>query len=176
MAILQRLRKGEFDVLVGINLLREGLDLPEVALVAILDADKEGFLRSTTSLVQTAGRTARHEKGRVILYADHQTDAIRDLLRITRGHREKQIKYNEEHGITPHSVKRAINESAYVFKSKSGVEVVQRTGSSSVSGRESSPADLIAELTKDMLEAADNLEFERAAYLRDQIKELKKRK
>ncbi len=176
VAILQRLRKGEFDVLVGINLLREGLDLPEVALVAILDADKEGFLRSTTSLVQTAGRTARHEKGRVILYADHQTDAIRDLLRITRGHREKQIKYNEEHGITPHSVKRAINESAYVFKSKSGVEVVQRTGSSSVSGRESSPADLIAELTKDMLEAADNLEFERAAYLRDQIKELKKRK
>ena len=176
VAILQRLRKGEFDVLVGINLLREGLDLPEVALVAILDADKEGFLRSTTSLVQTAGRTARHEKGRVILYADHQTDAIRDLLRITRGHREKQIKYNEEHGITPHSVKRAINESAYVFKSKSGAEVVQRTGSSSVSGRESSPADLIAELTKDMLEAADNLEFERAAYLRDQIKELKKRK
>ena len=176
VAILQRLRKGEFDVLVGINLLREGLDLPEVALVAILDADKEGFLRSTTSLVQTAGRTARHEKGRVILYADHQTDAIRDLLRITRGHREKQIKYNEEHGITPHSVKRAINESAYVFKSKSGVEVVRRTGSSSVSGRESSPADLIAELTKDMLEAADNLEFERAAYLRDQIKELKKRK
>ena len=176
VAILQRLRKGEFDVLVGINLLREGLDLPEVALVAILDADKEGFLRSTTSLVQTAGRTARHEKGRVILYADHQTDAIRDLLRITRGHREKQIKYNEEHGITPHSVKRAINESAYVFKSKSGVEVVQRMGSSSVSGRESSPADLIAELTKDMLEAADNLEFERAAYLRDQIKELKKRK
>ena len=176
VAILQRLRKGEFDVLVGINLLREGLDLPEVALVAILDADKEGFLRSTTSLVQTAGRTARHEKGRVILYADHQTDAIRDLLRITRGHREKQIKYNEEHGITPHSVKRAINESTYVFKSKSGVEVVQRTGSSSVSGLESSPADLIAELTKDMLEAADNLEFERAAYLRDQIKELKKRK
>ena len=176
VAILQRLRKGEFDVLVGINLLREGLDLPEVALVAILDADKEGFLRSTTSLVQTAGRTARHEKGRVILYADHQTDAIRDLLRITRGHREKQIKYNEEHGITPHSVKRAINESAYVFKSKSGVEVVRRTGSSSVSGRESSPADLIAELTKDMLEAAVNLEFERAAYLRDQIKELKKRK
>ena len=95
---------------------------------------------------------------------------------VARADREKQIKYNEEHHITPHSVKRAINESAYVFKSKSGVEVVQRTGSSSVSGRESSPADLIAELTKDMLEAADNLEFERAAYLRDQIKELKKRK
>ena len=172
MAILQRLRKGEFDVLVGINLLREGLDLPEVALVAILDADKEGFLRSTTSLVQTAGRTARHEKGRVILYADHQTDAIRDLLRITKGHREKQIKYNEEHGITPKSVKRAINESAYVFKSKSEVVGVQWKGSSSVSGLSSS--DLIAELTKDMLEAADNLEFERAAYLRDIISAKKK--
>ena len=172
VAILQRLRKGEFDVLVGINLLREGLDLPEVALVAILDADKEGFLRSTTSLVQTAGRTARHEKGRVILYADHQTDAIRDLLRITKGHREKQIAYNKAHGITPKSVKRAINESSYVFKSKS--EVAQRTGSSSVSRLESSPADLIAELTRDMLEAADNLEFERAAYLRDQIRKLKK--
>ena len=177
VAILQRLRKGEFDVLVGINLLREGLDLPEVSLVAILDADKEGFLRSTTSLVQTAGRTARHEKGRVILYADHKTDAIRELLRITKKHREKQIAYNEAHGIVPHSVKRAINESAYVFKAgrrDQGLEVRNQDGVSSVSGLESSPADLIAELTKDMLEAADNLEFERAAYLRDQIKELKK--
>ena len=177
VAILQRLRKGEFDVLVGINLLREGLDLPEVSLVAILDADKEGFLRSTTSLVQTAGRTARHEKGRVILYADHKTDAIRELLRITKKHREKQIAYNEAHGIVPHSVKRAINESAYVFKAgrrDQGLGVRNQDGVSSVSGLESSPADLIAELTKDMLEAADNLEFERAAYLRDQIKELKK--
>ena len=168
VAILQRLRKGEFDVLVGINLLREGLDLPEVALVAILDADKEGFLRSTTSLVQTAGRTARHEKGRVILYADHQTDAIRDLLRITKGHREKQIAYNKEHGITPKSVKRAINESSYLFKAKAKVEDEQRI--------ETSSSDLIAELTRDMLEAADNLEFERAAYLRDEIKKLKARK
>ena len=168
VAILQRLRKGEFDVLVGINLLREGLDLPEVALVAILDADKEGFLRSTTSLVQTAGRTARHEKGRVILYADHKTDAIRDLLRITKSHREKQIAYNTAHGVTPHSVKRAINESAYVFRSgrTSGVvPVVTASGGDT--------AELLAELTKDMLEAADNLEFERAAYLRDQIAELK---
>ena len=175
VAILQRLRKGEFDVLVGINLLREGLDLPEVALVAILDADKEGFLRSTTSLVQTAGRTARHEKGRVILYADHKTDAIRDLLRITKNHREKQIAYNEAHGIVPHSVKRAINESAYVYKAgikaKGQVEGEQRIGPSSVSGLSSS--DLVAELTRDMLEAADNLEFERAAYLRDEIKKMK---
>ena len=178
VAILQRLRKGEFDVLVGINLLREGLDLPEVALVAILDADKEGFLRSTTSLVQTAGRTARHEKGRVILYCDHKTDAIRDLLRITKKHREKQIAYNEAHGIVPHTVKRAINESAYVFRSgkvekwKGGkVEEGKRRDTASTL---EDVADVIAEMTTEMLQAADNLEFERAAYLRDQIAELKK--
>ena len=174
VSILQRLRKGEFDVLVGINLLREGLDLPEVALVAILDADKEGFLRSTTSLVQTAGRTARHEKGRVILYADHKTDAIRDLLRITKKHRERQIAYNAEHGIVPKSVKRAINESAYVYKSLT----VSRFDGLNVGGnaqtlQRSNTQTLVAELTKDMLEAADNLEFERAAYLRDQIAALK---
>lgn len=165
--ILQRLRKGEFDVLVGINLLREGLDLPEVALVAILDADKEGFLRSTTSLVQTVGRTARHEKGRAILYADHETDAIKELLRITASHREKQIIYNKNHGITPKTVKRAVNESAYVFKS-SKVKEQKSQFSPTDNGTE-----LIAELTREMLEAADNLEFERAAYLRDRISELK---
>lgn len=165
--ILQRLRKGEFDVLVGINLLREGLDLPEVALVAILDADKEGFLRSTTSLVQTVGRTARHEKGRAILYADHETDAIKELLRITASHREKQIIYNQNHGITPKTVKRAVNESAYVFKS-SKVKEQKSHFSQTDNGTE-----LIAELTREMLEAADNLEFERAAYLRDRISELK---
>lgn len=165
--ILQRLRKGEFDVLVGINLLREGLDLPEVALVAILDADKEGFLRSTTSLVQTVGRTARHEKGRAILYADHETDAIKELLRITASHREKQITYNQNHGITPKTVKRAVNESAYVFKS-SKVKEQKSQFSQTDNGTE-----LIAELTREMLEAADNLEFERAAYLRDRISELK---
>ena len=172
VAILQRLRKGEFDVLVGINLLREGLDLPEVALVAILDADKEGFLRSTTSLVQTAGRTARHEKGRVILYCDHKTDAIRDLLRITKAHRAKQIAYNEAHHITPHSVKRAINESSYVFKS--GKVEHAKGGKAKADAAEISSTDLVEELTRDMLQAADNLEFERAAYLRDQIAELKK--
>ena len=187
VSILQRLRKGEFDVLVGINLLREGLDLPEVALVAILDADKEGFLRSTTSLVQTAGRTARHEKGRVILYCDHKTDAIRDLLRITKAHREKQIAYNEAYGIVPHSVKRAINESAYVYKSgkvgkweggkveawESGRGGEGKNGKEEGSGGEARE-EVLEELTREMLEAADNLEFERAAYLRDQIKELKK--
>ncbi len=177
--ILHRLRKGEFDVLVGINLLREGLDLPEVALVAILDADKEGFLRSTTSLVQTAGRTARHEKGRVILYADKKTDAIKDLLRITKKHREKQIAYNEAHGIVPKTVKRALNESVYVFKADKkngwGNGLRERRPQSPVPSP-LTPNELIAELTRDMLEAADNLEFERAAYLRDQIKELKKKK
>jgi excinuclease ABC subunit B len=165
--ILQRLRKGEFDVLVGINLLREGLDLPEVALVAILDADKEGFLRSTTALVQTVGRTARHEKGRAILYADYETDAIKELLRITASHREKQIIYNQNHGITPKTVKRAVNESAYVFKSTK-VKEQKSQFSPTDNGTE-----LIAELTREMLEAADNLEFERAAYLRDRISELK---
>ena len=171
--ILQRLRKGEFDVLVGINLLREGLDLPEVALVAILDADKEGFLRSTTSLVQTAGRTARHEKGRVILYADHKTDAIRDLLRITKAHRTKQIAYNTEHGIVPKSVKRSITESTYLFKAGKTAGTPSASLPSTEKGTTDS-AELIAEMTKEMLEAADSLEFERAAFLRDQIKKLKK--
>lgn len=175
--ILHRLRKGEFDVLVGINLLREGLDLPEVALVAILDADKEGFLRSTTSLVQTAGRTARHEKGRVILYADKKTDAIKDLLRITKKHREKQIAYNEAHGIVPKTVKRALNESVYVFKVDKKVKGMGNGEWGTIPSTQSlNPNELIAELTRDMLEAADNLEFERAAYLRDQIKELKNKK
>ena len=167
--ILQRLRKGEFDVLVGINLLREGLDLPEVALAAILDADKEGFLRSTTSLVQTAGRTARHVNGRVILYADKKTDAIKELLKITKSNREKQIAYNEANGIVPRSVKRSINESSYLFKASN-----KNTFASSVADEKAvSAMDLVAELTREMLEAADNLEFERAAYLRDRIKELK---
>ena len=170
VSILHRLRKGEFDVLVGINLLREGLDLPEVSLVAILDGDKEGFLRSTTSLVQTAGRAARHERGRVILYADHETDAIRDLVRITGSHRAKQQAYNAEHGITPHSVRRAINESSYVFKSGK----VEGWKGGKVEGGGGGQADVLAELTRDMLEAADNLEFERAAYLRDRIRELKR--
>ena len=166
VAILQRLRKGEFDVLVGINLLREGLDLPEVELVAILDADKEGFLRSTTSLVQTAGRTARHEKGRVILYADHETDAIRDLLRITNAHREKQIAYNKAHHITPKSVKRAINESAYVYKASEEVRVKSEE-------LRNDSSEIIEELTREMLAAADALEFEKAAYIRDQLKKFK---
>jgi excinuclease ABC subunit B len=165
--ILQRLRKGEFDVLVGINLLREGLDLPEVALVAVLDADKEGFLRSTTSLLQTAGRAARHERGRVILYADRRTEAISQFLEITSDHRRRQIAYNKENGITPHSVKRPVNEAQYLFKSS------KDDFSSPKGAEEMSKSELVAELTKEMLEAADQLDFERAAYLRDRIKEIK---
>jgi excinuclease ABC subunit B len=169
--ILKRLRKGEFDVLVGINLLREGLDLPEVALVAILDADKEGFLRSTTSLVQTAGRAARHEKGRVILYADHETDAIRDLVRIAGNHRKKQMEYNKLHGIAPKSVKRAINEASYLYSSS---KAAAGAGSKAMaSGRKAEDArEIIEEMKREMLEAADNLEFEKAAYIRDKIKSL----
>ena len=168
VAILQRLRKGEFDVLVGINLLREGLDLPEVALVAVLDADKEGFLRSATSLLQTAGRAARHEKGRVILYADHETGAIREFISVTEDHRRRQMEWNRKHGIVPHAVRRAINESAYVFKAAG------RGGAEAPAAQAGDLKETIAELTREMLEAADNLEFERAAYLRDEIRALKK--
>ncbi len=172
VAILGRLRKGEFDCLVGINLLREGLDFPEVALVAILDADKEGFLRSVTSLLQTAGRTARHVNGRVILYADHETDAIRELKTITERHRAKQIAFNKEHHITPKSVKRAINESAYVYSEARKVERAPVKGKDG-DGKFDLEAT-IAEMQREMLEAADALEFERAAYLRDQIKALQR--
>ena len=172
VAILGRLRKGEFDVLIGINLLREGLDFPEVALVAILDADKEGFLRSTTSLVQTAGRCARHVKGRVILYADHETDAIRETIDITKYHREKQIAYNKAHHITPKSVKRKINESVYVYTA--GKDFGKKKGAVPVLSRGGVDQAVLDDLRREMMEAADALEFERAAYLRDQIKSLEK--
>ena len=170
VAILGRLRKGAFDCLIGINLLREGLDFPEVALVAILDADKEGFLRSTTSLVQTAGRCARHVNGRVILYCDHETDAIRDLLRITRSHRKRQIAYNTAHHITPKSVKRALNETAYVYS-----EARKTARAAAAPSPEQDVQEALAALQAEMLQAADALEFERAAYLRDQIALLKKK-
>jgi excinuclease ABC subunit B len=166
--ILRNLRLGNFDVLVGINLLREGLDLPEVALVAILDADKEGFLRSETSLIQTSGRAARHEKGRVIFYADKETDSIRRTLEVVRYRREKQIAYNLEHGITPRSVKRAAQASLQVYDGTGEREdlVAAEVGVDDV-------AAVIAELENDMTAAAGRLEFERAAVLRDQIEALK---
>jgi len=164
--ILRRLRAGDFDVLVGINLLREGLDLPEVALVAILDADKEGFLRGQTSLVQTAGRAARHENGRVIFYADVITDSIRNTIEITDRRRSKQIEYNTEHGITPKSVVRPVQKSLYE------VGAPKEEASYIVSEDEDVEA-VINELTKEMDEAASKLEFERAALLRDQIETLR---
>ena len=168
VAILGRLRKGEFDVLIGINLLREGLDFPEVALVAVLDADKEGFLRSTTSLVQTAGRCARHVNGRVILYAEHETDAIRETMAIAKSHRERQIAYNREHGIVPKSVKRRINESVYVYTA--GGNGGKVSSPSPPVGDVAVDRAVLDDLRREMTAAADALEFERAAYLRDQIK------
>jgi excinuclease ABC subunit B len=168
--ILRSLRKGEFDVLVGINLLREGLDLPEVSLVAILDADKEGFLRSETSLIQTAGRAARHLHGEVILYADVMTDSIKRFLAVTEYRRQRQVAYNTEHHITPRSVSRAVEESLAVYESK-------REAGASVLKDATLDVDLtetIGELETEMLKAAEALHFEKAALLRDQIKELKR--
>ncbi len=166
--ILRNLRLGNFDVLVGINLLREGLDLPEVALVAILDADKEGFLRSETSLIQTAGRAARHEKGRVIFYADQITESIRRTQEAVNYRRQKQIAYNEEHGITPRSVKRAAQASLQVYDGTG-----KRDEEPAVADSGDDVAAVIAELEQEMQDAAGRLEFERAAVLRDQINALK---
>ncbi|MCB1232555.1 MAG: excinuclease ABC subunit UvrB [Verrucomicrobiae bacterium] len=169
--ILRGLRAAEFDILVGINLLREGLDLPEVSLVCILDADKEGFLRSETSLIQTAGRAARHVNGEVVLFADDVTQSIQSLLSISEYRRRKQTEYNEKHGITPQSVKRAVQDSLRVYVRGKEVE-------SSVlkeSGRDLDTVNVIRELEEEMQEAAQKLEFERAALIRDQINELKKK-
>jgi excinuclease ABC subunit B len=168
--ILRALRKGEFDVLVGINLLREGLDLPEVSLVAILDADKEGFLRSETSLIQTAGRAARHLNGEVILYADVMTNSIKTFLAVTERRRQKQIAYNQEHNITPRSVSRAVEESlaSYESKRKEADAVLHDAG------MDVDLTETINELEDEMLAAANELKFEKAALLRDQIKELKR--
>jgi excinuclease ABC subunit B len=168
--ILRALRKGEFDVLVGINLLREGLDLPEVSLVAILDADKEGFLRSETSLIQTAGRAARHLNGEVILYADVMTDSIKKFLAVTEKRRARQIAHNTEHHITPRSVSRAVEESL-------AVQEDQRAAATGLLRETTTDLDLtetIRELEGEMLAAAEDLKFEKAALLRDQIKELKR--
>jgi excinuclease ABC subunit B len=168
--ILRSLRKGEFDVLVGINLLREGLDLPEVSLVAILDADKEGYLRSATSLIQTAGRAARHLNGEVILYADVKTQSIQKFLAVTEYRRKKQVAYNLEHNITPRSVSRAVEESLSTYKETHdrAYSVLNETGV------DMDFATTIKELEEEMLAAANNLEFEKAALMRDQIRELKR--
>jgi len=169
--ILRALRRGEFDVLVGINLLREGLDLPEVSLVAILDADKEGFLRSETSLIQTAGRAARHLNGQVILYADVMTRSIKSFLAISEARRQRQIEYNTKHGITPRSVIRAMEEglstNAHEYDSKAASVINDAGGNFDVT-------ETLRELESEMLAAAEKLEFEKAARLRDQINELKR--
>ncbi len=170
VAILRGLRKADFDCLIGINLLREGLDLPEVALVAVLDADKEGFLRSETSLIQTAGRAARHLEGRVILYADKVTDSMRRMLDLTRERRRIQEAYNLAHGITPTKIEKAIRESlSQAEKSREVEELVVREA-----GEDYDVVRAIAEMEREMAEAAEALEFERAALLRDQIYELKR--
>ena len=166
--ILRELRKGEFDVLVGINLLREGLDIPEVSFVAILDADKEGFLRSTTSLIQTAGRAARHLNGKVILYADDETRSIKEFLKVSSYRRKRQIEYNNKNGIVPTSVSRPIEERLgdRFGNNKSVISSENETDGYDV-------VETIRELEAEMISAAEKLEFEKAALLRDQVNELK---
>lgn len=173
--IIRELRRGDFDVLIGVNLLREGLDLPEVSLVAILDGDKEGFLRSTTSLIQTAGRAARNVNGQVVIYADRITGAIKEAIAETNRRRELQRRYNEEHGITPETIKKSIRDVlSSVYEADYFTVPLEERGTEfplSPSERR----DLIKKLEREMREAARRLEFERAAELRDQIKELKLR-
>jgi excinuclease ABC subunit B len=175
--IIRSLRKGEFDVLVGINLLREGLDLPEVSLVAILDADKEGFLRSARSLVQTTGRAARHINGRVLMYADVVTKSMRQAIDETYRRRAKQVAYNEQHGITPTSITKAIDASLVEMYSPEWA-VVPEIGDDKAADEEFIPAhelpDRITALRRQMMDAAENLDYEQAAELRDQIKKLER--
>jgi excinuclease ABC subunit B len=180
--ILRELRLGEFDVLVGVNLLREGLDLPEVSLVAILDADKEGFLRSEKSLIQTAGRTARNVNGTVILYADAVTGSMERMMEETRRRRLKQLEYNEAHGISPTTVYKSVDEvlaSTAVADVKTAREA-RKDRDRALKIAESvvryltadQRKDLIDELRTEMVKASKDLEFERAAELRDEIKKL----
>ena len=167
--ILRGLRAADFDILVGINLLREGLDLPEVSLVCILDADKEGFLRSQTSLIQTAGRAARHINGEVVLFADIMTQSMQALISISEYRRTKQMEYNETHGITPQTVRRAVQESLHtILRGREiAASVIQEAGG------DFNLTELLRELEDEMQRASANLEFERAALLRDQIMEVK---
>ncbi|PYK48654.1 MAG: excinuclease ABC subunit B [Verrucomicrobia bacterium] len=167
--ILRGLRAADFDILVGINLLREGLDLPEVSLVCILDADKEGFLRSQTSLIQTAGRAARHVNGEVVLFADIVTQSMEALISISEYRRAKQMDYNEKHGITPQTVRRAVQESLHTILRGREIEssVIREAGG------DFNVTELLRELEEEMQQASANLEFERAALLRDQIMEVK---
>ena len=174
--IIRELRLGEYDVLVGVNLLREGLDLPEVSLVAILDADKEGFLRGQTALIQTIGRAARNVNGKVLMYADKHTEAIRYALDETDRRREKQLAYNEEHGITPESIVKGVSDIAEFLSLESPtVPGRRRKGRTEVEGM--SPEELeklVIQLEEEMFAAAEELRFEYAAKLRDEIKDLRR--
>lgn len=167
MEIIRDLRIGEFDVLVGINLLREGLDIPEVSLVAILDADKEGFLRSERSLIQTIGRAARNTEGRVIMYADELTDSMEKAITETNRRRKIQEQYNLDHGITPQTIKKSVRD---VIKAT----IVEDIQSKYNISKDESVEDIISKLTDEMLKYAQSMEFEKAAELRDKIKELEK--
>ena len=165
MEIIRSLRLGEFDVLVGINLLREGLDIPEVSLVAILDADKEGFLRSERSLIQTIGRAARNTDGKVIMYADELTESMEKAISETNRRRRIQQQYNEEHGITPKTIQKSVRDSIKA-------SIIEEAGAKYNIGKDESIQDVINKLTDEMLKYAAAMEFEKAAELRDQIKEL----
>ncbi|MCU0313162.1 MAG: UvrB/UvrC motif-containing protein, partial [Solirubrobacteraceae bacterium] len=174
--IIRDLRLGEYDVLVGVNLLREGLDLPEVSLVAILDADKEGFLRGETSLIQTIGRAARNVDGTVIMYADKETAAMRAALGETERRRAIQLAYNEEHGITAASIVKGVSDIAE-FLTAEGKTPKKRRRGERVKAKELSPSELertIVELEEEMLAAADDLRFEYAARLRDELRDLRR--
>ena len=170
MKIIRELRLGEYDVLVGINLLREGLDIPEVALVAILDADKEGFLRSETSLIQTIGRAARNSESKVIMYADNITRSMDRAIKETNRRREIQEQYNEEHGITPKTILKEVRD--VIEATKVAEETVEYKAEEKMSKKEKEK--LIKKYTEEMMDAAKNLQFERAAQLRDMIEKLKK--
>jgi excinuclease ABC subunit B len=174
--IVRALRLGEYDVLVGVNLLREGLDLPEVSLVAILDADKEGFLRGKTALIQTIGRAARNVNGKVLLYADKLTEAIQGAIDETNRRRAKQLAYNEEHGITPESVVKGVSDIAeFLMLEQPTVPSRRRRGKTEVEGMRPEEIErLIVELEEEMFTAAEELRFEYAAKLRDEIKELRR--
>jgi excinuclease ABC subunit B len=171
--ILRDLRRGEFDALIGINLLREGLDLPEVSLVAILDADKEGFLRSSGSLIQTMGRAARHIDGRAVLYADVMTDSMRRAIDETNRRRAVQVQYNEANGITPQSIIKPIDLSLIAIAEADYVTIPLEADEDTAAMTAGQRAQYIVELEERMREAAKKFEFEQAAQIRDRIKALK---
>jgi excinuclease ABC subunit B len=173
--IVRELRLGEYDVLVGVNLLREGLDLPEVSLVAILDADKEGFLRGQTALIQTIGRAARNVNGRVLMYADKTTEAIRVAIDETTRRRDIQLAYNAEHGITPESIRKGVSDIAEFLTLEQPTVPGRRRRGAKVEGLTNQELEkLVVELEEEMFAAAEELRFEYAAKLRDEIKELRR--